>query len=111
MVLLDRVIIVITVIGEVANIEVLLILIINLRALEAGVGAADTRVNCPDSIFAFRCLLECFEAFGSGLEALNTESENIRGLYTRFVDSIAGGNLPFVRREERTGGIAPKIYI
>jgi hypothetical protein len=108
LVLLDRVVVV-TVTGEVANIGVLPISIIDLRALGAGIGAAGTGVNCPDSIFAFRYPLGRFEAFGSGLEASNAESEDIGGLRTRFVDSIAGGDLPFVRREERTGGITPKI--
>jgi hypothetical protein len=111
LVLLDGVVVVVAVAGEVANIGVLPISIIDLRALGAGVEAAGTGVDCPNGVFAFRRPLGRFEAFGSSLEASNAESEDIGGLRTRFVNSIAGGDLPFARREERTGGIAPKIYM
>ena len=87
----------------------LAILIVNPRACRVREGASSTRSNCLNRLLSFRCLLGRLGTLGGGFDASNAKSEKVKGLRARLLERRGDGGLPLTRREDRAGGICPKL--
>jgi hypothetical protein len=79
------------------------------RAFDFGTGVGSIGNGGFDSFNRLLRPLLRFESFVSNRDASNTASEEVRGLYRRFVKEMGSAASPRTRFERRARGIAPTI--